>query len=144
MLVSLYKKNKKYLGKISCPLPLCIMLCICLAYQQDQIRELEPLRSHLRLVKEECERKIQARWGEEQAEIGALKREKQQLQLDMEAMRENEKALQAVVHGIIVEWNSNCKLFLFIKQFKAGVLKPRSGDRCRSVGNLIPGCSGTL
>ncbi|XP_049928944.1 translin-associated factor X-interacting protein 1 isoform X4 [Epinephelus moara] len=40
-----------------------------LAYQQDQIRQLEPLRSHLRLVTEECDRKIQARWAEEQAEI---------------------------------------------------------------------------
>ncbi|XP_042351356.1 translin-associated factor X-interacting protein 1 [Plectropomus leopardus] len=68
-----------------------------LAYQQDQIRELEPLRSHLRLVTEECDRKIQARWAEEQTEIGALKREKQQLQRDIEAMREKEKAMQAVV-----------------------------------------------
>eukprot|EP00064_Thunnus_orientalis_P007298 superscaffoldBa00000800_g7318 len=66
-------------------------------YQQDHIRELEPLRSHLRLVTEECDRKIQARWLEEQAEIGALKREKQQLQEEIEAMREKEKATQAVV-----------------------------------------------
>ncbi|KAG7521922.1 hypothetical protein JOB18_009736 [Solea senegalensis] len=71
-----------------------------LAYQQDQIQELEPLRSHLRLVREECERKIQARWGEERAEIGALKREKQQLQRDIEAMRENEKATQTVVEHV--------------------------------------------
>ncbi|XP_016888367.2 translin-associated factor X-interacting protein 1 isoform X2 [Cynoglossus semilaevis] len=82
-----------------------------LAYQQDQIRELEPLRSHLRLVKEECERKIQARWGEEQAEIGALKREKQQLQLDMEAMRENEKALQAVLEHMQYELSNQYLLF---------------------------------
>ncbi|XP_070763176.1 translin-associated factor X-interacting protein 1 [Enoplosus armatus] len=68
-----------------------------LACQRDQIRELEPLRSRLRLVTEECDRKIQARWAEEQAEIGALKREKQQLQRDTEAMREKEKAMQAVV-----------------------------------------------
>ncbi|XP_042267467.1 translin-associated factor X-interacting protein 1 isoform X1 [Thunnus maccoyii] len=68
-----------------------------LVYQQDHIRELEPLRSHLRLVTEECDRKIQARWLEEQAEIGALKREKQQLQEEIEAMREKEKATQAVV-----------------------------------------------
>ncbi|XP_031166239.1 translin-associated factor X-interacting protein 1 isoform X1 [Sander lucioperca] len=68
-----------------------------LAYLQDQIRELEPLRSHLRLVTEECDRKIQARWAEEQAEIGALKREKQQLQRHIEAMREKEKAMEAVV-----------------------------------------------
>lgn len=73
-------------------------LICCSAYQQDLIRELEPLRSHLRLAREECERKVQARWGEEQAEIGALKREKQQLQRDVEAMREKEKATQEVVH----------------------------------------------
>ncbi|XP_056272265.1 translin-associated factor X-interacting protein 1 [Pseudoliparis swirei] len=69
----------------------------CSAYQQDTIRELEPLRSHLRLATEECDRRIQARWAEEQAEIGALKREKQQLQRDVEVMREKEKATQAVV-----------------------------------------------
>ncbi|XP_029290079.1 translin-associated factor X-interacting protein 1 [Cottoperca gobio] len=68
-----------------------------LAYQQDHIRELEPLRTHLRLVTEDCGRKIQARWAEEQAEIGALKKEKQQLQSVIEATREKEKALQAVV-----------------------------------------------
>ncbi|XP_059190797.1 translin-associated factor X-interacting protein 1 [Centropristis striata] len=74
-----------------------------IAYQQDQIRELEPLRSHLRLVTEECDRKIQARWAEEQAEIGALKREKQQLQRDIETMREKEKARQAVVDHLQCE-----------------------------------------
>ncbi|XP_037622011.1 translin-associated factor X-interacting protein 1 isoform X2 [Sebastes umbrosus] len=68
-----------------------------MTYQQDQIRELEPLRSHLRLVTEECDRKIQARWAEEQCEIGALKREKQQLRRDIEAMAEKEKAMQSVV-----------------------------------------------
>lgn len=47
---------------------------------------------------EECDRKTQARWAEEQAEIAALRREKQQLQKDIEAMSEREKALQAVVH----------------------------------------------
>ncbi|XP_051807417.1 translin-associated factor X-interacting protein 1 isoform X3 [Acanthochromis polyacanthus] len=69
-----------------------------LVLQQDQIRDLEPLRSHLRLLTEECDRKIQARWGEEQAEIRALKSEKQQLQKDIEAMREKEKATQTVDH----------------------------------------------
>ncbi|KAI3371659.1 hypothetical protein L3Q82_024223, partial [Scortum barcoo] len=68
-----------------------------LAYQQDQLRALEPLQSHLRLVTEECDRKIQVRWAEEQAEIGALKKEKQQLQKDIETMREKERAMQAVV-----------------------------------------------
>lgn len=75
-------------------------LYICPAYQRDHIRELEPLQSHLRLVTEECDKKIHARWVEEQAEIGSLKREKQQLQEDIEAMREKEKATQAVVHDV--------------------------------------------
>lgn len=52
------------------------------------------------MVTEECDRKIQARWEEEQAEIGALKREKQQLQGEIEAMRKKEKAMQAVVCDI--------------------------------------------
>ncbi|KAM8751090.1 translin-associated factor X-interacting protein 1 isoform 2-T2 [Acanthopagrus schlegelii] len=68
-----------------------------LAHQQEQIRELEAMRSYLRLVTEECDRKIQARCAEEHAEIEALKREKQKLQKDIEAMREREKAKQAVV-----------------------------------------------
>ncbi|XP_040018661.2 translin-associated factor X-interacting protein 1 isoform X1 [Gasterosteus aculeatus] len=68
-----------------------------LAYQQNKIQELMPLRSHLRLVTEDCDRRIQARWAEEQAEIGVLKREKQQLQRDVEASREKEKDMQAVV-----------------------------------------------
>ncbi|XP_062419101.1 translin-associated factor X-interacting protein 1 isoform X2 [Pungitius pungitius] len=68
-----------------------------LVYQQNKIQELMPLRSHLRLVTEDCDRRIQARWAEEQAEIRALKREKQQLQRDIEARREKEKAMQAVV-----------------------------------------------
>lgn len=59
-----------------------------------------PLRSHLRLVTEDCDRRIQARWAEEQAEIGVLKREKQQLQRDVEASREKEKDMQAVVRAI--------------------------------------------
>lgn len=88
------------------------LFLICSAYQQDQIRQLEPLRSHLRLVTEECDRKIQARWAEEQAEIEVLKREKQQLQRDIEAMREKEKAMQAVVHEVLVKWCSNHYSFI--------------------------------
>ncbi|KAK5867894.1 hypothetical protein PBY51_012350 [Eleginops maclovinus] len=71
-----------------------------LAYQKDQIRELEPLRSHLRLVTEECERKNQVHWEEEQSEIRALKMEKQKLQRVIEAMKEKEKAMQAVVERL--------------------------------------------
>ncbi|XP_028264106.1 translin-associated factor X-interacting protein 1 isoform X2 [Parambassis ranga] len=65
-----------------------------LVHQQDYIRGLELQQSSLRLVTEECDRKIQACRGEEQAVISALKMEKQQLQKDM---REREKTMQAVV-----------------------------------------------
>ncbi|XP_034541673.1 translin-associated factor X-interacting protein 1 isoform X2 [Notolabrus celidotus] len=71
--------------------------------QQDRIRELEPLQSHLRIVTEECDRKIQARWEEEQTEIGALKREKQQLQKDLKATREEKKDMQEVVDHLQAE-----------------------------------------
>ncbi|XP_069580758.1 translin-associated factor X-interacting protein 1 [Brachyistius frenatus] len=76
-----------------------------LAHQRDQIRELEPLRSRLSLATEECERKIQARWGAERAEIGVLKRERRQLQRDVEAVREKEKATQTVVEHLQSELN---------------------------------------
>jgi len=75
-------------------------LFIFSAHQQDEIGELGPLRSHLRLMTEECDRKIQARWGEEQTEIETLKREKQQLQKDIEATKEKEKAMQTVVRAV--------------------------------------------
>ncbi|XP_041652464.1 translin-associated factor X-interacting protein 1 isoform X2 [Cheilinus undulatus] len=71
--------------------------------QQDQIQKLEPLQSRLRLVTEECDRKIQDRLEEEQAVIGALKRENQQLQKDLEAMRAKEKAMQRVVDQLQAE-----------------------------------------
>ncbi|KAM4572246.1 translin-associated factor X-interacting protein 1 [Odontesthes bonariensis] len=71
-----------------------------LAQQQDEIRELGPLRSHLRLLTEECDRKIRARWGEERTEIETLKREKQQLQKDVEATRKKEKATQTAVEHL--------------------------------------------
>ncbi|XP_068169075.1 translin-associated factor X-interacting protein 1 isoform X2 [Antennarius striatus] len=82
-----------------------------LAYQQDQIKELEPLRCHLRLVTEECDRKIQARWAEEKTEIAALKSEKQQLQKDIKAMREKEKAMQTVVDRLQAELTEQYLLY---------------------------------
>lgn len=72
-------------------------LYICSACQQDQIQELELLKYHLRMVTEECDRKIQLHWEEEQAEIGALKQEKEQLQGEIKAMRKKEKTMQTVV-----------------------------------------------
>ncbi|XP_021172308.2 translin-associated factor X-interacting protein 1 isoform X1 [Fundulus heteroclitus] len=77
-----------------------------LAYQQKVIRDLEPLRSQLRLVAEECDRKIQARREEEQAEAELLKREKQELLRDIKASREREEATQAVVDHLQSELSS--------------------------------------
>ncbi|KAF6735643.1 Translin-associated factor X-interacting protein 1 [Oryzias melastigma] len=65
--------------------------------QQDQIQKLAPLQSQLRLVTEECERKIRAQWKEQHTEIETLKREKQQLQRDAQSMKEAEKNTQTVV-----------------------------------------------
>ncbi len=59
---------------------------------------MEQVRSHLRLVTEECDMKIRARWAEEQAEIEALKRERQQLQKYIKDMKEREMDMKAVVH----------------------------------------------
>ncbi|XP_074533444.1 translin-associated factor X-interacting protein 1 isoform X2 [Halichoeres trimaculatus] len=74
-----------------------------IAYQHHRIRELEPLQSRLRMVTEECDRKIQARWEEEQTEMRALKSEKQQLQKDLEAMMESKKTMQKVVDHLQAE-----------------------------------------
>lgn len=73
------------------------VVSLCLAGQQEEIQKLAPLRSQLRLVKEECERKIRAQWREQHNEIEMLKREKQQLQEDVQSMKETEKNMQTVV-----------------------------------------------
>ncbi|XP_070686679.1 translin-associated factor X-interacting protein 1 [Pempheris klunzingeri] len=104
-----------------------------LAYQQDQIRELEPLRCHLRLVTEECDRRIQDRWAEEQAEIRALKREKQQLQKDIEAMREKEKAMQAVVDRLRSDLSSQYLLYREERDARM-LLIWQLNDRTRGLG----------
>ncbi|XP_029909941.1 translin-associated factor X-interacting protein 1 isoform X2 [Myripristis murdjan] len=71
-----------------------------IAYQQDQM---ELLRSSLRLVTEECDRKIRACSNEKQAEMVALKRENQHLQRDLEVMREQEKNMQTEVGRLQLE-----------------------------------------
>ncbi|RVE72067.1 hypothetical protein OJAV_G00058140 [Oryzias javanicus] len=68
-----------------------------IADQKDQIQKLAPLQSKLRLMTEECERTIRARWKEQHTEIETLRGEKQQLQRDVQSMREKEKNLQTVV-----------------------------------------------
>lgn len=76
------------------------------AYQQNQIHELEPLQSHLRLVTEECEHKIRARWTQEHSEMAAIKIDKEKLRRELEALKEKEKANDAVVHFSKVQINS--------------------------------------
>nr|XP_020499920.1 translin-associated factor X-interacting protein 1 isoform X1 [Labrus bergylta] len=74
-----------------------------LTFQQDQIQKLEPLQSHFRLASEECDKKIQAHLEEEQAKIGALKRENRQMQKTIEDMKEKERAMQRVVDHLQAE-----------------------------------------
>lgn len=77
-----------------------------LAYQQNKIQELEPLQSHLRLVTEECDHKIHARWAQEQSEMAAIKVDKEQLRKELEALKEKEKATHAVVHSCKFQINT--------------------------------------
>lgn len=85
------------------------MICcikFALAYQQNKIQELEPLQSHLRLVTEECDHKIHARWAQEHSEMAAIKMDKEQLHRELEALKEREKATHAVVHFYKVQINT--------------------------------------
>ncbi|XP_041964706.1 translin-associated factor X-interacting protein 1 isoform X2 [Alosa sapidissima] len=68
-----------------------------LAYMRDQIRELEPLRTQLVLVSEQCERRILALREEERAEMKAMKENKKRLHRIIEDMREKQSALEAQV-----------------------------------------------
>lgn len=61
---------------------------------------------------EECDQKIQARWAQEHTEIAALKKEKEQLHREIEAMKEREKAIQAVVH-FYYKCHSNQYIFIY-------------------------------
>lgn len=75
------------------------------AYQRNKIQELEPLRSQLRLVTEECDNKIHARWAQEHCEMAAIKKEKEQLHKELEALKEREKATHAVVNVYNIKIN---------------------------------------
>ncbi|XP_031420247.1 translin-associated factor X-interacting protein 1 [Clupea harengus] len=70
---------------------------VTLAYMQDQIRELEPLRTQLVMVSEQCDRRILALREEERTEMKTLKDDKQRLQRVIEDMREKQRALGAQV-----------------------------------------------
>lgn len=100
-------------SKISSFFLLFLMIrCIkfVLAYHQNKIQELEPLQSHLRLVTEECDHKIHARWAQEQSEISAIKMDKKQLQRELESLKEREKATHAVVHFDKVQSNTHLSI----------------------------------
>lgn len=84
-----------------------ISCCIkfALAYQRNKIQEFEPLQSQLRLVTEECDRKIHARWAQEHSEMAAVKMDKDQLGRELEDLKETQKATHAVVHFCNVQIN---------------------------------------
>ncbi|XP_072551524.1 translin-associated factor X-interacting protein 1 isoform X2 [Salminus brasiliensis] len=73
---------------------------ITLAYLQEQIRELEPLRSQLVLLSERCDKKVLGLREKERAEIRILKQERQHLQQVIESMREEQRALQTQVYRL--------------------------------------------
>uniref|UniRef100_A0AAR2KQH9 Translin-associated factor X-interacting protein 1 N-terminal domain-containing protein n=1 Tax=Pygocentrus nattereri TaxID=42514 RepID=A0AAR2KQH9_PYGNA len=73
---------------------------ITLAYLQEQIRELEPLRAQLVLLSEQCEKKVLGLREQERTEIRALKEERQHLQQVTESMREQQRALQTQVYHL--------------------------------------------
>ncbi|KAK5619828.1 hypothetical protein CRENBAI_006785, partial [Crenichthys baileyi] len=79
--------------------------------QQNVIRELEPLRSHLRLMAKECDQKILAQWGEEQTGTEILKREKQQLLKDIKVDR-----LQSELFNLYLQFRKErdaCRLLIW-------------------------------
>ncbi|KAL7870497.1 hypothetical protein SRHO_G00079940 [Serrasalmus rhombeus] len=73
---------------------------ITLAYLQEQIRELEPLRAQLVLLSEQCEKKVLGLREQERTEIRALKQERQHLQQVTESTREQQRALQTQVYHL--------------------------------------------
>ncbi|XP_022535430.2 translin-associated factor X-interacting protein 1 [Astyanax mexicanus] len=73
---------------------------ITLAYLQEQIRELKPLRSQLVLLSEQCDKKVLELRKNERAEIRALKQERQHFQQVIEGMREQQRALETQVYHL--------------------------------------------
>ncbi|XP_071785996.1 translin-associated factor X-interacting protein 1-like [Asterias amurensis] len=65
-----------------------------IAQQREQIRELEPLKSMLVTVSEQCDQKVMALREEERQEMLDLKREKKALQETIDAMKQHEVSLQ--------------------------------------------------
>ncbi|KAM9481720.1 translin-associated factor X-interacting protein 1 isoform 3-T3 [Clarias gariepinus] len=70
---------------------------ITLAYLQQKIQELEPLRAQIVLLNERCEERILDLRKQERAEITALKQERQHLQQVIESMKEQQRALLSQV-----------------------------------------------
>ncbi|XP_022094561.1 translin-associated factor X-interacting protein 1-like [Acanthaster planci] len=65
-----------------------------LSHQREQIRELEPLKSMLVTVSEQCDQKVMALRDEERQEMLDLKKEKKILQEKIDAMKQHEVSLQ--------------------------------------------------
>ncbi|KAJ3606126.1 hypothetical protein NHX12_025647 [Muraenolepis orangiensis] len=85
---------------------------------QDRIKELKQLESRMRLVTEECDRKVQRRWDDGQAQVRALQEANRQLQKDMDEAREREET-QNVVRDLATQYQqyreeqNSCRLLLF-------------------------------
>ncbi|XP_038076269.1 translin-associated factor X-interacting protein 1-like [Patiria miniata] len=65
-----------------------------LSNQREQIRELEPLKSMLVTVSEQCDQKVMALREEERQEMLDLKKDKKMLQEKIDAMKQHEVSLQ--------------------------------------------------
>ncbi|XP_063053508.1 translin-associated factor X-interacting protein 1 [Engraulis encrasicolus] len=66
-------------------------------YMQEQIRELQPLKSQLTLVSEQCERRIVGLKEEERVEMRSLRDDKRRLQRVIDDLREKQRSLEAQV-----------------------------------------------
>ncbi|XP_077993673.1 translin-associated factor X-interacting protein 1-like [Glandiceps talaboti] len=71
-----------------------------LAYQREQIRQLEPLRSMLVTVSEQCDQKIMALRNEERGEMADLKRENRRLLERIDTMKDEQLSLKEQIEQL--------------------------------------------
>ncbi|XP_033125357.1 translin-associated factor X-interacting protein 1-like isoform X2 [Anneissia japonica] len=71
-----------------------------LSHQRQQIRELQPLKSMLVTVSEQCDQKVMALRGEERQEMAELKQENRQLQDTISTMKQEHVALQEQIEKL--------------------------------------------
>ncbi|XP_070537284.1 translin-associated factor X-interacting protein 1-like [Ptychodera flava] len=71
-----------------------------LAYQREEIRHLQPLRSMLVTVSEQCDQKIIALRNEEKQEMTDLKRDKRKLMEQIDSMKEEQLSLKEQIQQL--------------------------------------------